>query len=390
MPSVKLDLGRYVTVRRRADGTARVLFEVPPRLRPSGWSATIPLPLKDRTGDLKSADELKRIKDDAEELYHKLQRDRRGIIAEPKRSIKKLVETWQGSSEWNDLRPKSKKHYEVYIRPIMAWSESLGHPDPTTLTLAKIKEFLKAFDAQPVTKKNVAKTLRLIMREAVGLNWRADNPVREIKIKVPTTKALIWEREDVDAYVTEARRQGRHSLALIILMEWEIGQRLTDVREFRPGVEYRGGVFAFAQSKTGSEVIIEVSPALRDMLTEAAEGKLFLFENDITGLAFTEHALCHAFNKVRKKVVAAGGRKLLLRWLRHSCIVQLARAGCTIPEIAAVTGHAPSSAASILATYLPRDGEVARKAQEKRGLVKQKEATSQTAVKLSRASRVKK
>jgi hypothetical protein len=389
MPSVKLDLGRYVTVRRRADGTSRVLFEVPPRLRPSGWSATIPLPLKDRTGDLKNGGELARIKSDAEDLYQKLQRDRRGIVAPARRSIKKLVETWQGSSEWNDLRPKSKKHYEVYIRQVTAWSESLGHPDPTLLTVATIKEFLKAFDPQPVTKKNVAKTLRLIMREAVGLNWRTDNPVREIKVKVPTTKALIWERGDVDGYVAEARRQGRHSLALIILMEWEIGQRLTDVREFRPGVQYKGGVFAFEQSKTGADVVIEVSPALRDMLTAAAEGKLFLFHNDATGLAFTEHALCHAFGKVRKRVVAAGGRRLLLRWLRHSCVVQLARAGCTIPEIAAVTGHAPSSATNILATYLPRDGEVARKAQEKRGLVKQKVVDSQTAVKLSRARRPK-
>jgi hypothetical protein len=66
----------------------------------------------------------------------------------------------------------------------------------------------------------------------------------------------------------------------------------------------------------------------------------------------------------------AGGRHLILRALRHSCVVQLARAGCEIPEIISVTGHSPGSAHSILQVYLPRDSTVARRAQEKRGLIK--------------------
>jgi hypothetical protein len=368
MPSVKLDLGRYVTVRKRADGTCRVLFEVPPRLRPSGWSATIPLPLDGRQGKLSDPREIARIKEDADELYRRLLRERGGLTSPGKRSIATLIAAWERSDEWTVLRPKSRQHYDVYLRQIRAWSESLGEPDPTALKVAQIRQFLSAYDAQPVTKKNVLKTLRLVMRQAIELGWRTDNPARDLRVKVPRTKAGIWEQSDVDAYVDEAKAQGRPSLALMILMEWEIGQRLTDVRAFRRGLEYRDGVFSFEQSKTDTAVTIPVSLGLREMLGEGTG--LFLFHNDITGLAFTEHALCHAFSKVRAKVVKAGGRRLLLRWLRHSCVVQLARAGCTVPQIAAVTGHAPSSAATILATYLPRDGEVARSAQEKRGLVK--------------------
>jgi hypothetical protein len=75
------------------------------------------------------------------------------------------------------------------------------------------------------------------------------------------------------------------------------------------------------------------------------------------------------FAGVRSAVTAKGGRHLKLRWLRHSCVVQLARHDCTIPEIAAVTGHALTSVSSILTTYLPRDTTVARNAQVKRGLV---------------------
>lgn len=69
--------------------------------------------------------------------------------------------------------------------------------------------------------------------------------------------------------------------------------------------------------------------------------------------------------KVRK---AVDGKHLLLRCLRHSCVVQLARAGCTPSEIASVTGHALASIVSILSLYLPRDGQVAANAQAKRGI----------------------
>ncbi len=58
-----------------------------------------------------------------------------------------------------------------------------------------------------------------------------------------------------------------------------------------------------------------------------------------------------------------------MRWLRHSCVVQLGRAECTVAEIASVTGHSPAGAASILSVYARRDSETANNAQVKRGIV---------------------
>ncbi|WP_054111158.1 hypothetical protein [Brevundimonas sp. AAP58] len=55
--------------------------------------------------------------------------------------------------------------------------------------------------------------------------------------------------------------------------------------------------------------------------------------------------------------------------VRVAPVVQLACAGCTVPEIAAITAHTLQSVHTILTTYLPRDGTVARNAQRKRGLV---------------------
>jgi hypothetical protein len=373
MPIVKLDLGRFVTLRPRADGTFRVLFEVPPRLRPSDWSATIPLPVQgQRTGNLTDAGELARITHDAEILYNRLLAMRRGIVREPARSLKVLVRQWQKTDEWTTLRPTSRKHYEAYIRNVLAWSEAAGNPDPTLITRAEVTGFLALFSDRPATKKHTLKALRLIMAQAVALGWRMDNPCVGMKVKAPTTKASIWEQSDVDAYVADAEANGRASIALIILLEWEIGQRLTDVRAFRPGAEYKAGVFRFWQSKTDSYVTIPVSAKLRGLLDAAMAGQLFLFRDESTGKPYTAERLVRVFEPIRARIVATGGRALKLRWLRHSCVVQLARAGCTPSEIASITGHAASSIMNILSVYLPRDDEVAWNAQEKRGLVNKK------------------
>lgn len=99
---------------------------------------------------------------------------------------------------------------------------------------------------------------------------------------------------------------------------------------------------------------------------------LYLFRDTATVRPFGEQRLGHVFIALRK---ATGGRDLTLRALRHSCVVQLARAGCTAPEIASITGHSINSVERILSVYLPRDNQVAWNAQAKRGLVKKVSGT---------------
>lgn len=372
MPSVKLDLGQYVVLKERADGTARVYFQVPAKLRPSGWSAAIPLPrTAQRTGRL-DGEEVAAIQKDARQLYDDLKRARTGdTIKPPSRSLSTLVSHWQRSDDWHATTEKTREGYGYAIKKILQWSKAKGHPDPALIKRDHVQQFLGLMDDRPTTKRQTAKALAIVMDQAVHLGWRADNPVRGIKVRVPKTKAVIWEQADVDLYVKTARAQGMHSIALIVLLEWEIGQRLTDVRQFRAGAEYDAdrGVFSFRQSKTDEPVIIEISAALRDLLKGAADGQMFMFRNERTGLAYTENRLTKTFGWVRHAVVKAGGRALKLRQLRHSCVVQLARAGCTVPEIAAITGHSLGSVNTILTTYLPRDSVVARNAQMKRGIV---------------------
>lgn len=63
------------------------------------------------------------------------------------------------------------------------------------------------------------------------------------------------------------------------------------------------------------------------------------------------------------------GSRLQLRQLRHSCVVQLARRGSSVSEIASITGRALATATVILTRCLPCDSVVAPNAQQRRGLI---------------------
>lgn len=369
MPSVQLDLGRYVTLRPRRDGTFRVLMEVPPRLRPSGWSAAIPLPVEGaRTGNLTDLEEVGRIQADAKRLYHRLLQARMGRSSPEadRRDLKRLVREWQASQGFKAKKPRTQKGYAYHAGLILDWSEASGHKPVAALGREAIEAFLAIYDDRPTTRRHVKIVLKMLLDHAVALKWRTDNPAEHIKVAAPETEVTIWEAEDVRREAWACAAAGQPSIAALIFMEWEIGQRLTDARLFRRGAEYvpADGAFRFWQQKTRSYVTIPVSTDLQAMLeVVSAADSLYLFSDAATGKPWDEQRLGHVFAAIRTNDA------LQLRALRHSCVVQLARAGCTVPEIASITGHSPFSVEQILRRYLPRDNEVAWNAQRKRGLI---------------------
>lgn len=391
MPSVKLDLGKYVSVRVRKNGTARVLFEVPPRLRPHDWPSTIPLPTEGRAGNLQDAGEVARIQQDAARLFDRLQAVRQGV--NPKtapRNLRTLYDAWSQTQQFKGLRPRTQRGYDKSWLHIAAWSEVHKHPDPSGLRKVDVEGFLALLDHAPTTRRHVKVVLKMIIDQAIDMGWRPDNPVGRIKMSAPDTQVTIWEQADVEVYAWAAVAVGQADMAKLLLMEWEIGQRLTDAYLFRYGEEYdpQRGVFSFAQGKTGSKVTIRVSDRLQAMLDDRPVGRLHLFHDARVGRPYArliggrleadDIAASKVFAKVRDMAISGGARPLKLKELRHSCVVQLARSQCTVPEIVAITGHKISSAEQILQKYLPRDSQVAENAQRKRGLVNNVETKSLT------------
>lgn len=372
MPSVSIELGKYVTLRPpRQDGTQRVFFQVPAGLCPEGFPSLTPLPFTGtRKGDLTDPDEVQRIKADAEDLYARLLAAREGVpVVREARDIPTLNRLWQATQGFKAKRPRTQKGYTYHAGLIEDWSDLLGNPKVAAIGRDRIEKLLTAYDDRPTTRRHVKIVLKMLLDHALALGWIEKNPANLIKVSAPKTKVAIWEQADVDFYVFAAAVTRQPALAALIQTQWEIGQRLTDVRLFRHGAEYSDNenVFRFYQSKTDSYVTIPVSDRLRLMLRQVRKAdSLYLFVDEATGRPYSEQRLGHLFIALR---ALTEGRRLTIRALRHSCVVQLARAGCTVPEIAAITGHKISTVEQILSTYLPRDNQVAWNAQQKRGLI---------------------
>ena len=98
--------------------------------------------------------------------------------------------------------------------------------------------------------------------------------------------------------------------------------------------------------------------ALRQLLDTAKTKRIgTVIVAEPNGQRMTEITWQTAFNTIRRK---AGLDHLQARDLRRTFVVNAARAGATVPEIAASTGHSINHTQAIFEHYLPRDVQMAR------------------------------
>ena len=71
--------------------------------------------------------------------------------------------------------------------------------------------------------------------------------------------------------------------------------------------------------------------------------------------------------KFHDAAVAAGISGLTFHDTRGTCVTRMAEAGCTVPEIVAITGHSLSDAGRIVDKYLKRSIALAKSAIAKLG-----------------------
>ena len=362
MPSVKLDFPPYVIVKPpRKDGTHRVVFLVPARLRPSGWPAERTLPCTGtRTGNLNDPDEVARIIADAKRLHAELLAARLGAEAGPKPfSIPALARIWQDPDGfyWSKLAPRTRRFYEkVMAAHVYPWSAANGDRDIRGLDRVQVLAFLRLFQDRPHVQKHVRATLQQLMAVALDEGWIDLNPVAGIRLSNPTrTRITRWMKEDVDQHVNMALSIGC--------------ARVTDAMIWRRGEHYDpSGVFNYDTNKTDEEVAdLPISARLRDLLNTPATLHLI---TDPAGLPYEavrdDNRLGKDFRRLNDRVVAAGGRRLILRQLRHSAINDALDAGATPKSVQSVTAHASERTLNI---YVRRSNKRATEVQRLRGIV---------------------
>lgn len=230
---------------------------------------------------------------------------------------------------------------------------------------------------------HMARASRAVLVQAfsfgrISTRWRLKtNPAAGLRFKRPAGRIVIWTDAEIRHFVDTADRMGMPSIGDSALLGLFTGQRQTD----RLGLSDDGlcdGRRQFRQSKTAAIVAIPETPRLRERLEQArqrvTEIKLkrgtrptAIVVDEATGRDYVLDTYRHKFAEVRAAAAAtmpsiAGRRD---QDLRDTAVTWLARAGCTIPQIAAITGHEPKSIYGILRHYLAMTPELADAAIDK-------------------------
>ncbi|MFL6764534.1 MAG: tyrosine-type recombinase/integrase, partial [Sphingomicrobium sp.] len=178
-----------------------------------------------------------------------------------------------------------------------------------------------------------------------------ENALSEIRRTYRSDRSeMIWLPEHVDAFLKVASREMCQALVLAM----HTGQRQGDLRAL-PWSSYDGQRITLRQGKSGREVSIRATPGLKAML-DGMEKRGPLVLTTSGGRAWTKRYFADCWQEASE---AAGISGLHFHDLRGTAVTMLAEAGCTVPEIAAVTGHAQTHAQAILDKYLARTRHLA-------------------------------
>lgn len=189
----------------------------------------------------------------------------------------------------------------------------------------------------------------------------AVNPFAMMGLTETPPRVVLWEPEQVAAFIAKADEEGLSSVGTLALLCYDLCQRPGDMRKITWN-QYKDGVFHFTQEKTKADVFIEASPRLLERLKGVAkteDGPIVVCET--TSKAYNNRL----YSKYAAKIRQAAGipDELQLRDLRRTGATELAEAGCTEDELRSITGH---MSRNVLNVYVRPTKKLAASAMNKR------------------------
>jgi integrase len=179
--------------------------------------------------------------------------------------------------------------------------------------------------------------IRALMKFAIETGLRDDNPAAGVKLpNLKTDGYHSWTEAEIEQFQACHRPGTTARLALALLLH--TGQRRSDVIQI--GRQHiSDGVVHVRQQKTGIELVIPIHTALAAIIADTPADHLTLLTTQ-TGKPFSAAGFGNWF---RDRCNQAGLRHCSAHGLRKAAARRLAEAGCTMHEIASITGHASLS-----------------------------------------------
>jgi integrase len=246
-------------------------------------------------------------------------------------TVRALAVSYFNSPDFRSLRPSSQA---IYRGIIDRFCTQYGDNRIANLKREHVVKLMAARAERPVAANNLRKVLRAMMKHAVEIGLRADDPTRDVRpIRVKSDGFHSWNDNEI------AQFEKRHQIGCLARLAFALllytGQRRSDVVRMGPQ-HIRNGVLHVRQQKTAVELAIPIHPTLAAVMAETPTRHLTFLTNQF-GRPFTAGYFGQWF---REQCDMAGLHHCSAHGLRKAAARRLAEAGCTSHEIAAITGHA--------------------------------------------------
>ena len=266
---------------------------------------------------------------------------------------------YQQDARFTGLAASTQQDYGYHLATIEAWSERAGHPPITTIERKHVKAFARSMTATPGKAQQVIGVLRTLFAFAMDEGEVVINPATNMRLKSNPPRHEVWTDQQVTAFITTAAAMDRRSVGLAVGLAHNIGQREGDILRMAWS-QFDGSAIRLRQSKTGVLLDVPCTAQLLDLLAATPRSGTVMVISETTGRPYRRSWFTDLFRTVAR---AAGiPDSLQYRDLRRTSVVRLAEAGCTVPEIAAISGHSIARTTKILEVYCPRNSTMARHA----------------------------
>ena len=292
---------------------------------------------------------------------------RPGYISVGELLAKWLVERKAEHMQTGKPSSKTLRSYDYNIRAFQLFDEELWTAPAVSVTDVLANGIYKKLRAEKgvFMSKAIISTVRPAWRWAKKeMGLITNNPWNDLRMTTPPPRLRVGTIDEMKQLIATADEMGRHDIGDAIMLGICSGQRQNDRLLFElSGMDEH--VLTFKQSKTGA--IVQM-PAIRPLKKRLAAAKIRRnkFRTTFPTLLIDEkHRCCwdqgddgDRYKKAFRKVCNKAAEKIPSlkgfrdQDLRDTAVTWLANAGCTLPQIASITGHSVENIHKILKHYL--------------------------------------
>jgi integrase len=259
-----------------------------------------------------------------------------------------LIRRFESSTEYTDMADSTRLEYKRKFRRI---DREWGTCPISALTDKEFRKDVLVWRDKIATRTrreadNLVSAIARVLQFGVDRGEIETNVLANIRRVYHSNRSeKIWLPEHIDAFIKVASVEMCHAMMLGL----HTGQRQGDIRRFSWGA-YDGDRITLRQGKGGVLVSVKCTVALKQTL-DGMEKRGPLILTTKTGHAFTKRYFAECWQEASE---AAGIQDLHFHDLRGTAVTMLFEAGCSVAEVAALTGHTLEHAQRILDTYLAR------------------------------------